>query len=382
MDTPKRVESEMSKYQRELVDVCLEEGQYESAIDLLGQLRSPSHKPSAAHIRQLLFIALYSGFSDAGQDTCYGDRPASPSKKPKKSHLFPSPAATLAAQRLLISFAITNSPAALIRSLNPSDEDLDGDQSLIATESMNQAIFSTVKGTGKRREVDLSFDASSSELRAPVGETAWPVLDWLLLIFEQDERGNSTFPRHSPLLLEHLGTPSRRETDAPLAILLHCARLLNLLINLSSTTHLDFPMLVVSVFNCLSILSLDDISLLLFKIALYQRYFGDSNDPTRAGSRPRPQARAQPKGSPVKARNPTQPVSLVSKYPMPSSAEILRLMEVNTMKFELLVSYNAFQTDPEWPICYTLDAAFGCKGEATADGSSYRELLETILNVY
>ncbi|KAJ7763945.1 hypothetical protein DFH07DRAFT_705519, partial [Mycena maculata] len=224
-----------------------------------------------------------------------------------------------------------------------------------------------------------------------VGEIAWPVLDWLLIIFERDEQENTLLPRHSPLLLEQLGSSARRETNAPLNIVMHClqqsdrrrrlmgSRLMNLLINLSATTHLDFPMLVVSLFSCLSASSLEDISSLMsnlsptpavfkFKVALYQKYFSDSNDVAKVGVRPRPQARAQPKGSPAKPRDLAQPVSLVNKSRAPSSAEILRLMEAKTfssvntaasplrMKFELLVSYNAFQTDappadrdPEWP---------------------------------
>lgn len=39
-------EMEMNQHQRSIVDVCLEEGQYEDAIDVLAQLRSPNHKPS------------------------------------------------------------------------------------------------------------------------------------------------------------------------------------------------------------------------------------------------------------------------------------------------------------------------------------------------
>ncbi|KAJ7163587.1 hypothetical protein C8R43DRAFT_990176 [Mycena crocata] len=446
MDAMQRVESEMSRHQRNLVDLCLEEGQYESAIDVLGQLRSPNHKPSAAHIRQLLFMALYSA-SDRRPDKAYVDLSSSPSKRQKKSHLLPSPAATLASQQLLISFATTNSPAAVIRTLRPTDvEPEDDNESFVATESMcitrckncwqilaqgflerHQPLFFTPKG--KHRDADVSFtDLSISQTRAPMGETAWPVLEWLLLIFERDEQENPTSPRHSPLLLEQLGSPSRREPDAPLSIVLYClqqsdrrrrimgARLMNLLINLSSTTQLDFPMLVVSTFNHLSSLSSDDMSSLLsslspspavlkFKIALYQKYFGGSSDVTKIVARPRPQARAQAKGSPVKIRDPAQPVSLVNKYRAPGSAEILRLMQSNTLagamspfeiKFELLVSYNAFQTDapaadrdPEWPnllrdgtMAKTLDAAFGCKGAQAGAGGNYRDLLDTILNVY
>ena len=40
------LEWEMSRHQHGLVDTCLEEGQYESAIVVLEQLRSSNHKPS------------------------------------------------------------------------------------------------------------------------------------------------------------------------------------------------------------------------------------------------------------------------------------------------------------------------------------------------
>ncbi|KAJ7079105.1 hypothetical protein B0H15DRAFT_788279 [Mycena belliarum] len=446
MDHP--VESEMSQHQRNLVDLCLEEGQYEAAIDILAQLRSPNHKPSSAHVRQLLFMALYSA-GDRGQDRPRVDLSASPSKRQKRSHLLPSHAASLASQQLLVSFATTNTPAAVIRPLRPSDpEPEDDNECFVATESMcisrckncwqilvegfldrNQPLLSTPKAKGKRRG-DTSF-TDLSEVRAPIGETAWSILDWLLLLFERDERANPTLPRHSPLLLEQLGSPARRDTDPPLAIILHClqqsderrrmmgSRLMNLLINLSFTTQLDFPMLVVSVFNRLSTSSLDDISSLFdnlspslavskFKIALYQRYFGESSDAPRiaTGVRPKPQVRAQPKGSPTKIPDPPQPVSLVNRHRVPSSAEILRLMKADLttpvnpavsafrIKFELLVSYNLFQTlaapadvDPEWPnllrtgvLEETLDAVFGCK-DATAAGecATYRILLDTIL---
>ncbi|KAJ6499116.1 hypothetical protein C8R45DRAFT_981165 [Mycena sanguinolenta] len=439
--TAQRVESEMSQHQRNLVDLCLEEGQYDQAIELLGQLRAPHLKPSAAHVRQLLFMALYSSSDSKVIEL------SSPTKKQRKSYLLPSPAASLAAQQLLVSIAATNSPAAVIRPLRPSDAELDDDNDcFVATESMcisrcrncweileegfldhNRPHLSTPKGKGKQRDNNVSFDLSLSE-KAPVGENAWPILHWLLLIFEHDEKENPILPRHSPLLLEQLGSPSRRDTDGPLAIVVHClqqsdqrrrmmgSRLMNLLVDLASTTHLDFPMLVVSVFNRLSTSSLDDISSLMsdltpspavskFKIALYQKYFNDSSDTVKVAARPRPQARAQPKGSPVKVRDPAQPVSLVNKYRVPTSAEILRLMEAKTstsstaspfrLKFELLMSYNAYQTnaaaaerDIEWPnlvrngtMAKTLDSTFGCKDAAMGDGVIYRNLLDVVLNM-
>ena len=37
---------EMGRFQRQIVDNSLEEGQFQSGIDMLDQLRSPDHKPS------------------------------------------------------------------------------------------------------------------------------------------------------------------------------------------------------------------------------------------------------------------------------------------------------------------------------------------------
>jgi pentatricopeptide repeat protein len=45
--TPNDQEREMSRHQRGLVDTCFEEGQYESGISVLEQLRSSHVKPSA-----------------------------------------------------------------------------------------------------------------------------------------------------------------------------------------------------------------------------------------------------------------------------------------------------------------------------------------------
>ena len=45
LDTPQAVEREMTNYQRNLVDTCFEEGNYDSAISLLDNLRHPSVMP-------------------------------------------------------------------------------------------------------------------------------------------------------------------------------------------------------------------------------------------------------------------------------------------------------------------------------------------------
>lgn len=171
-----------------------------------------------SHIRQLLYIALYpSAISEKGKEKSNFD-PSSPNKpaKQQKSSLVPSPAATAAAQRLLMSFANTNSPESIFRALpcygssSSGEPELNDDEedSLIAREALyikeskhcwsllvegfvprRRQIFSTPKGKGKNRfEGDIFFnEASATEMRAVVAENAWPVLDWLLRIFERDE---------------------------------------------------------------------------------------------------------------------------------------------------------------------------------------------------
>ena len=44
-DATQAVEREMTNYQRNLVDTCFEEGNYDSAISILDKLRHPSTKP-------------------------------------------------------------------------------------------------------------------------------------------------------------------------------------------------------------------------------------------------------------------------------------------------------------------------------------------------
>lgn len=47
-------------------------------------------------------------------------------------------------------------------------------------------MLPTPKGKGKNR-THIFEEPFQTEGRAAVGENSWPVLDWLLLIFEQDE---------------------------------------------------------------------------------------------------------------------------------------------------------------------------------------------------
>lgn len=189
-----------------------------------------------SHIRQLLYIALYpppppAGVNNKGK---YKSKeafdPSTPTKstvtKAQKSPLVPSDQATVAALRLLVSFAITNSPGALIRSLpeyvsvsdwnaklRQIDEEPEED-SYIAREAMcireaknawailkdgfiqrKTATPATPKVKGKKKKRDyeyteqapILYDADSTAPLAIVAEYAWPVLDWLLMLFEKDE---------------------------------------------------------------------------------------------------------------------------------------------------------------------------------------------------
>ncbi|CAK5265682.1 unnamed protein product [Mycena citricolor] len=445
-DLRKRVESEMPRHQQNLVDTCLEEGQYQSAIHVLNELRSPFHRPSASHIRQLLYMALYTSL-----DTLNTNSSASPSKRQKKAHLLPTPDATAAAQELLVSFAMTNSPHSVMRALRPADqrESLNADEAdcFVAAQSLcisrskhcweilsrgflaDQRVSEALTRRGRSRATSGSTgDSLRSEV---VGENAWPVLHWLLIIFKRDEEENELRPRHSILLLEQLGTPTRRDTDAVLDVMLFCLEqsdnarcmmgleLMSLLINLSATSHLDFPLLVAGIFNRLSgTFSVEQISSILsglasspavnkFKVAFYQKYLDDSAVHARPVARPRPLARANGKAPPVTAQEPATPAvaSLANKFRGPPASDIMRLMQTSTsspgvsplrIKFEMLQSYHAWQTqlpqvdrDAEWAVLLengrvseTLDAVFGSSGQATGEGGDYRDLLDIILKGY
>jgi hypothetical protein len=164
--------------------------------------------------------------------------PTSPRKaaKQQRSPLFPSPAATAASQRLLMSLARTNSPDALFRALPCSlgnDHSLItaatglGDEeefSVIAREAMcikeskncwtileegfirrknsagiantnADAYTTTSRGRGacnhlgknEYADSDYGENADDKELPCVVAENGWPVLDWMIVVFELDE---------------------------------------------------------------------------------------------------------------------------------------------------------------------------------------------------
>lgn len=117
----------------------------------------------------------------------------------------------VAAQRLLLAFAHTNSPEAVFRVIPQNqlatDARVAGEQdAVIAHESLCISQVKhcwalleegfvektiTAKPNGKRRTRKDCFEDDSpsndSGLLSPVGKNVWPVLEWLIVIFERDE---------------------------------------------------------------------------------------------------------------------------------------------------------------------------------------------------
>ncbi|KAH0827534.1 hypothetical protein J3R83DRAFT_4253 [Lanmaoa asiatica] len=346
-------EREMTRNQRGLVDTCFEEGQYESGIAVLDQLRD--------HIRQLLYIALFPPPAATGDQTNHQEQiPPSPVKgsptkqKPTlyKASLSPSVVESEAAQRILFSFVATNSPQSLFRALPryPLDDVADIDlppessdnghdeDSLIARESVCikdcRNCWAILKEGFIQRKNLLPQDASKKRGRgaynvedadldqdrgtpAVVAEHAWPILQWLLSLFEKDEllRSQKSGENFSLLLLSQIPPPrggagSRWEAGAPLDIVFHsvgkedgerremATRLLTLLINLSLSGSFDGPMFAATLTTRLYTSSAQlvqnlmeslpkTVPILTFKITVCQKFL--SSAPTIAGgTKPRP----------------------------------------------------------------------------------------------
>lgn len=345
----------MSNHQGGLVDDIIEEGQYEAAIEMLFQLRSPQYKPSASHVRQLAFLALHpvSTCSTSPQP-----RQVSVTETPRKSRIakVPSqinPKAIVSSLDLLHSLIATNTPESLGRALpsyaslvNAPEEQMD---SVLAKQATcikaakhcwelleegfvfrNQVVLSP-KGKSKlRRDYSIGevlFPESQSGGAGTVADEAWPFLGWLLSLFEKDEdaREEREKLRYSTLFLEQLppprgGSTTRWDFSVVMKIVLCCMeqgdprrrslglRLLYLLCNLTNTVHVEQSTLVNSVYGSL-LATWDDPrriqdfltslnsspSAERFKISFCQKLLNDIAAPSNSlqpnASRPRPQAR-------------------------------------------------------------------------------------------
>ncbi|KAG8213715.1 hypothetical protein J3R82DRAFT_10416 [Butyriboletus roseoflavus] len=354
-------EREMTRNQRGLVDTCFEEGQYESGIAVLDQLRSTSFRPPADHIRQLLYIALFPPPPATGDQIYHQEHaPPSPVKgsptKQKltlsKASLSPSVTESEAAQRILFSFLATNSPGSLFRALpkysldDVADSDLPpgssdnghDEDSLVARESrcikdcricwaiLKEGFIQHKKllpeETSKKRG-GSAYDVQVANLDqghgtpAVVAEHAWPVLRWLLSVFEKDEllHSQESGEKFSLYLLSQIPPPRggsglRWEAGAPLDIVFHAVkqkdgerrdmatRLLTLLINLGLSGSFDGPMfattLTTRLYTCPPQIAQNlmeslpkTVPLLTFKITVCQKFLS-SGSSTIGGTKPRP----------------------------------------------------------------------------------------------
>ncbi|KAL0571342.1 Superkiller protein 3 [Marasmius crinis-equi] len=406
----KTLEPEMDNYQKRLVDNCFEEGQYASGVKTLDQLRSPTHRPAANHIQQLLYIALYPHNANKAPQI-----PGSPSKMDKRwikiQTLSISRDTSLAAQNVLFSFAQTNSLEAIFKALpacsrneDPTSSDMD---SALANEALciprckscwNLLAKDFIRPGGdlhnERRRHNVNSDSEEESAESVVAEHAWPILEWLLFLFERDEAfaEREGLPRYSPFLLDQIPVPRgernlRWEVDAPLDIMFSClgasesrqllgVRLLSLIINLSCTSYFDFQAFLVSVYKRVSARSnILDLFLTLmsrlpstqavlrFKVAFLHRCIGPTAAANAGASsktaRPKPQVRVQPKQrrrgeavpEPTPSETPNQNQPTASRPAMPSFVDISEALEGssadNSAKFELLVSYWTLQSQLE-----------------------------------
>ncbi|KAH7909041.1 hypothetical protein BJ138DRAFT_276874 [Hygrophoropsis aurantiaca] len=441
-----QLEKEMTLHQCGLVDTCFEEGHYEFGMEMLDRLRQEKYKPSISHVRQLLYIALYPPTPFANDQAREGEQlPAPPTKGsptkrklqlPLKTNFAPSPDATKAAQSLLNSLVATNTPESIARALpkfsntghigplatfSGSIED-----SYIARESMciadskhswgmlkagfiQRTQSSSVSHSSRKRgksSYDVEeevFEVDNALAPSSVAENAWPVLDCLIRLFEKDQEltGRSGAPLFSPLLLSQLppprsGTGPQWEADAPLDIIFHAlkhenksrvkygARLMTLLINLSSTVYFDLNMFATSVKSrrfaaspdlLWSLLSnlLPTSSVLNFKVVLCKQILSEASlAAVKPASRPKPQARAAPRarqkqtiehGDTHAITSATdsshEGTTIANKMALPTWSEIFQLMNTSNnhirTKHELLSAFGTLQKtiptdqrDAEW----------------------------------
>ncbi|KAI0266816.1 hypothetical protein BC834DRAFT_823188 [Gloeopeniophorella convolvens] len=480
------MERELTTRQAALVDSAFEEGQYESGIATLEQLCSPTSYPSKSHLRQLLYIALYPPSlpgQHSGNHKVTQESPSKLSSRHAYSTLLPSPTASELAKRTLRVLADINSPSALLRALpaykDPGDEEVasptDGPgsasdaDSFVASEAVRfrdcKNCWNILKSgfiptpqdshTGglassprkRRRGESVTYDSRMGDEDPPpvVGENAWPILDWLLALFEKDEKVTEAHgrARYSPLLLSHI-PPTRSESGAkwdanvPLGIVSYCfkqedearrmmgGRLLNLLINLTSTSLFDLPLFMNLLIPRLPSDATEMSELLTgmsatpplceFKLALCQHYLTRARAGNRA-SRGRGRPRAQPRpvtgrGRAVKQSQAATPASesQTDALPpfgsnhrsLPPTAELLHLFTskpdadaaMNIVKYELLVTYALLQASAEkksqdWidmlqsgRVAEAVEEAFGNTSKDRRNSNTLRTVLLKMIPVW
>ncbi|KAF4567587.1 hypothetical protein EYR40_006588 [Pleurotus pulmonarius] len=430
---------EMLPHQRALIDTSFEEGQYESGLIAFDQLRVAAKcYPSPALVSQVLYLALYTPPPNEQKVTEPGSPSKMASRQQRLAHM-PTQAASFAAQRLLMSLITSTPPDILLRGL-PSysapgatvlNEEAD---SYVAKEArcirqakdcwsilkegfIHEATAPPITTRWQRRGSRDDLDAAHAQPPLIVAENAWPVLEWLIRLFQEDELRHSGY---SPLLLSEIPLPrdntgARWETDAALDIVFyslsqtserrrHCGiQLLTMLIRLWAARHLDTHMFIASVYKRVStcqevqlLALLDNLgavpSTMEFRIIICQKLLSDMSLESSSRGRPRPQARTQPRAvrgaqsSQTIIDAPSTPVAGPSSNISPSGSMpfILQLLRdesyttteerpkslIAHVKFHLLMAYGAYQ--------YGLKPADVSWAQALRSG----EILDAINNVF
>ncbi|KAL1669771.1 hypothetical protein GGF50DRAFT_24704, partial [Schizophyllum commune] len=340
-----------------MIESNLEEEQYDGALDLLDQLRSPNYRPPPAQTRQLIYMSLLP--VDKKQTEQLSS--ASPTKTAKriKAPALPPSEAIYRARRLLSSFSVTNTPEQLFdalpgyhtsTSMSALDEDdiysMIGKAALSILECKDcwsflvedftnrrlSAFASPKKGKGRRAstryvvEDDELGHHNPDESPKFVGRESWDVLEWLVDLLERNQTEAQHTAPFAPLLLTQIPPPkangmTRWETDAPLNIVFYCLdqaedrrvrvglRLMTLLANLAAAGQIDGGIFTSAVVSRLAAKPAELFSRLFaglpattsvarFKVALCRNLLAGSRQATK-GPRPKPQARARPRTSNV-----------------------------------------------------------------------------------
>lgn len=310
------------------------------------------------------------------------------------------------AQRVLMAYLHTSSPRALSRALPQRRPppvlaiDHNEAESTIARRAAYITQFqdcwellrndfslrqnglpSTPKAKSKTRRQSERQSYSKPDASSPlaVQEHAWCLLEWLIGLFEKDERLTTLPDPSSPLLADQLLDQSGKAyLESPTAIIACClqqtqlqrrrlgGRLLSLLVNLTSTADLDLNALVVAIYTRIS--SLSQLSQLLsqlghsttqalkFKVALCQMLISGLGSST-LGNAPKPQPRMRPKPTEADSQDLNVESQLAAKPSVPSIPEVLRLVRTATperaaddgsftllwSKFQLLLAYGTLQ---------------------------------------
>ncbi|KIY73133.1 hypothetical protein CYLTODRAFT_417375 [Cylindrobasidium torrendii FP15055 ss-10] len=399
-------EGEMPRSLKSIVTNCWDENQWEQGIRALEDTRSPKARPSPAHIRQLIYMSLQSS-SPSVVDRV--DVNASPSKIARRERFSIGPPTVISARKLLRSFAHTNTPQGLLTALpsyefpaaDDAEEGSEGMLSLLAQNALqiseasccweilkgdffNKAASSSPRKRTRRSKPKHDED-DEPELVGPVGENAWSLLEWLIILWEKDQLNvDAGEPQHSRLLLNQIKPDrgdkvTRWDFNGATEVVIYAVsqkrpehrrmgiRLLALLIHLSMTVFLDLQMLLNVLYQRFSSspdlvteimpnLSSEVPSITRFKLAIAQRCL--NTDTTgklrRPAARPRAVGKSRTESKmtvDAAAEGAAGPPTIARKLAPPAMKDVLSIVAANTntqehtmhLKFEFLNCFALIQ---------------------------------------